>query len=423
MSYTKIHDAGIVYKLFRTYDDNLGTHQKGWSINQNLAKTNSFTGDYNPAYKAQIARGYNATTPASGVKYELSPAWFSAIYSSVGRPPAHDGTFTFESYEGYPRLPNLFVIDAEPPASLISSVRNRCIAKFIDTADSVRSSFESGQDLGEMRETIHAIVSPFKSARETVIHYLSKVKKLSLSRTVTKAHLRKAIADSFLEFKFGWNPLASDIAAGITGLGANRDHPDVRQISASARDFYVINPSFSTSAGGGNVNALVTGQCIGEYQVRYKGAIRTGAVQGRIPLLQNLQLDMPHFVPTLWDLIPYSWMVDYFANVGDIIRAASFPRLTVSWGCVTTRRICSYKFNYAWYPDPPFPGFDVATSKPSGSPYASSTVFSRNAFVGSDLVPDFRFQIPLSAKPWENMTAVLSGYVKDIRSIIQHIRR
>jgi hypothetical protein len=422
MSYTKTSASGVSYALYRTYSDFTGLNQSGWSEHFSLSKTDSFTGNYNPAWKAEIRNGSNATTPASGTRYTVEPAWFSAVFSSHGYGPFL-GRFTFESYEGYPSLPNLFLLDTDPPAALISSVRNRCIAKFIEASDQVRSSFEAGQDLGEIRETIHAIISPFKSAREHLIGYMAKVKKLSLQRAITRVHLRKAIADSFLEFKFGWNPLAADVAAGIAGLGGNQGHPDVRQISASARDFYLISANLGDHQIGENFTSHVTGQCIGEYQVRYKGAIRTGAVRGHIPLLQNLQLDMPHFVPTLWDLIPYSWMVDYFANVGEVIKAASFDRSTVSWGNVTTRRICKYQYNYRSDKVVPPLNTTAFLSEPSGSPSGESVTFSRAAFVGSDLVPDFRFQIPLSAKPWENMTAVLSGYVTDIRKIIQHIRR
>jgi hypothetical protein len=414
----------VMFTVYRTYYDEAGgVSQQGWDTYSSLNRLNSFTGVDNPRHRAQIAHGLNATTPASGVQYEVKHAWFSASIRSRGQFALNKELF--ESYEGYPPLPSLFASDTGPPASLASAVRNRCIAKFIEKADAVRSSFESGQDIGEIGETIRSVIHPFKSARELVFNYLAKVKKLSLKRAITKTSLRHAIGDSFLEFKFGWNPLAADIASGISDLTNNQGHPDTRIISASARDFYPISSAIVSSYGHGNIVVPIRGKCTGQYQVRYKGAIRTGAVKGRIPLLQNLQLDMPHFLPTLWDLIPYSWMIDYFANIGDIIKAASFQNANVSWGNVTTRYICNYEYSYGTFKPILNPTVTSYTAlQPSGSPSGTSTSFNRSVFVGSDLMPDFRFQLPLgSAKPWENMTALLSGRILDIRKSILNIRR
>jgi hypothetical protein len=421
MSYTKYRASSVLGSLYHSFYDELnGTSQNNWVYKNALSLTDVFNGTYNPSWKSEIRAGNNAGTPASGSVYSLDPSWFSASWRShrvQGYPYE-----VFESFEGYPQLPALFALDTNPPASLISSVRNRCIAKFLDQADAARSSFEAGQDIGEIRETIHSIISPMKTMRELTLGYLSNVKKLAL-KAKSRPTLHKAISDSFLEYKFGWNPLASDVAAGIVGLTHNDGHVNVQHISASAREFYPINPQFYGTIGSGNVIVTVIGQCTGEYQVRYRGGIRTGAVNGRIPLLQNLQLDMPHFIPTLWDLLPYSWMVDYFANIGECIRAASFQNANVSWGNVTTRRICHYTYSYDWRHDYDPTFLNVTMIKPSGNPTGTSTTFTRDIFVGSDLVPDFRFSIPVSEKPWENMAALLGGRIDSIRKSISQLRR
>jgi hypothetical protein len=52
---------------------------------------------------------------------------------------------------------------------------------------------------------------------------------------------------------------------------------------------------------------------------------------GQISLAQDWQLVPSKFLPTAWDLLPWSWMADFFTNVGDIIRGLSFVSGNLCW--------------------------------------------------------------------------------------------
>jgi hypothetical protein len=43
------------------------------------------------------------------------------------------------------------------------------------------------------------------------------------------------------------------------------------------------------------------------------------------------------FLPAVWEAIPYSFLIDYFTNIGDIIEAVSFPLTGIAWGSITFR--------------------------------------------------------------------------------------
>lgn len=58
-----------------------------------------------------------------------------------------------------------------------------------------------------------------------------------------------------------------------------------------------------------------------KHTVRYRGRIDA---QVDAPVWNNLDLfgfSAKEFVPTLWELLPWSFLVDYFTNVGDILDA------------------------------------------------------------------------------------------------------
>jgi hypothetical protein len=42
------------------------------------------------------------------------------------------------------------------------------------------------------------------------------------------------------------------------------------------------------------------------------------------------------FVPTLWELAPWSFLVDYFVNIGDILSGWSYGRTNLGWSNTTT---------------------------------------------------------------------------------------
>jgi hypothetical protein len=47
--------------------------------------------------------------------------------------------------------------------------------------------------------------------------------------------------------------------------------------------------------------------------------------------LRVFGLSPEEFVPTVWELLPWSFLVDYFTNIGDILEAGATDTSTVAW--------------------------------------------------------------------------------------------
>jgi len=397
--------------------------QSGLSARENISVSDTFAGVKNPRWKQQIRNGQDATTVASGTKYRLGGnGFFSATidyqFGAFGSWPGgrgHTRRFLADGYMGLPVSPFQAV-----PDDVFDSVNNRAISSFIDDCQSHQSSFESGQDIGEIRETIHSLIHPMSALREHVLSYFDILqrKRIGKGRRILPY---KALTSTYLEWTFGWKPLAQDVADAISKLG--RIHPQIERAKGkSTQRFEYFTGSVDLGAGPGlsawmPMRALTDATYSGSFSVRFKGAVRSKAnPDGRVPLVQDLQLDLPHWLPTAWDLLPYSWIVDYFLNIGDIVKAYSFNSSDLIWAVKTSRTFWNVECkNTRWHPD------DVKAlslldrvsinnvSIEGGVFQLSRADFLRSPVSGSDLIPSLRFSLPTnSIKPWLNMGALIA---------------
>lgn len=376
----------------------------------------SLNGFKMPNWRDVVRNGGNATTSCSGTMFRGQPRAFTAwtdLETIAGNTPAihsHHGA----SQYGYPSYTSLFTSDPLPPQSVITEVTNRCIRKFVDQVKSVRSSFEAGQDFGEIKQTIDAVIHPMNSLRKHVLSYFSQVKKLG-KRRGNLVSWDKALSDTYLEWHFGWKPLADDIAAGIADLVVLPTRPKQIPVHASASQVFDGATSSWRPSSTGNPPGYYTvdGQVTrnSTYTLRYKGSVRTGVKDnGQLPLAQALQLTLPDFVPTVWDLLPYSFIVDYFVNIGDILRAGSISFADISYGVKTTRRVVKYVYRCTSI-TPSVGAFEKLTScgYRGGDSTFSKVVFDRSPLTAGDLSMSLEFSIPFRLTPFVNMAAILNS--------------
>jgi hypothetical protein len=418
---TKNRNWSYNFEEFR----NLGNQPLTSFVKGSNSVLNTFTGVDNPLWRSQVKAGVNATTPASGTMVTVNEPGFLNFFGIIAIKPQYGNTETTYQLIGVPQLQFWRSNEVTVPNSVVTEVTNRAIRKFIDVCDQARSSIEFGQDLGEWKETLHGVLHPLQSLREFTFSHLAKVTKLT--RTVKhKASLSKMVADTWLEFKFGWNPLAADVGQGIAALANNKNHVDVQPVRASAKGDFPVFESTDlnhTTLGGGSCH--VRTRVTGSYYYTFRGAIKTGANKGSIGLMQNLQLDLPHFVPTIWDLLPYSWIADYFTNIGDVLRSFSFQSSNLTWGNVTARTEYQYDWTYRFVLDnyDPFFYYVKLADDSSVNPSATVVSFQRSVMSQGSLIPTFAITLPLGSwKPWANMAALLLGRQQEITSIAKTLR-
>jgi len=212
------------------------------------------------------------------------------------------------------------------------SVENTALGNFLVDANQKVSPFKGGVFLGELRETLHMIRHPAESLRRGVSAYLGSARR-TLSRVQRRKAAIKAISDSWLEYSFGWKPLISDIESAVQAYKAFSDRQETVFCIGKASDDFGGTTSSSELAYPQYTWCVATTIATLHADVKYKGVFRVkpnGIQLGtadRILELSGFRLE--EFIPTVWELIPYSWLVDYFTNIGDILNG--MHALSLDW--------------------------------------------------------------------------------------------
>jgi len=303
-----------------------------------------------------------------------------------------------------------------PPASVPNSLKieadNAALSRYIKRINEVHSAFKGGTFLGELRESLHMVLRPGQIFRREIGFYVQDARRFLRKAKGKRLPLRtrhRVLRDTWLEYSFGWKPLMSDVKSGFDALLSLNE--DVNEF-ASGKAGRNVTTSSTQSGSGGTINSSVLSWSYEEsqssdYLVRYFGKANVKTMPGGWRLAsQTFGFRLEEFLPTVWELIPYSFLVDYFTNIGDVIQAYSTLTSSVKWTAKTIRdeRITEwvgFKLNKLGLPQ-----YQIRNElfvPPTFSRSAKNVL--RSNYVGS-LVPQFEFQLPGFGLKWLNIAAL-----------------
>lgn len=351
----------------------------------------SFSGDVVPGWRSKIRLKQNATSIANGFRHDTS-----GFPEGSGEFVHNDGT----------RYSTSGTLHRTPPrASQLSfsygSVNTAARLKFINKYREARTRFQSGVFLGELRETLQMIKRPASAFRSGLDYYYGNVKE-RLRRKSNRKNIQDTVAGTYLEHAYGWNPLCRDIDEGMKALAALplSNYEEIRGFAMeqlptdlAQRDDQLIS----------SVWVKTNFQISGSVSARYIGVV--GAKRAPPTAWEKWGFTPSEILPTIWELIPYSFLVDYFTNIGDVISAASFGNVELSWGCQTLRgERAVYSGGSTVYSR----SASVKGSGSGGSYSDRFTSFSRTHVSNLEAgVSDFRFELPgFGSKKWLNIGAL-----------------
>lgn len=354
----------------------------------------------------QFARGTNHRAVVSFLKYGTSNLW-------------KDVEFTLS---GFPSL-------ARSQAGLTATVsadknkaRAKAVKAFYKVVKDFNQSFDGGVALAELRETLHMLRNPGANLKrlfaEDYVGPLAKRYK-GWRKTNQKQELLRAIRSEYLQQVYGWMPLLSDIDAARETLSRINEEAVTRHKFTVTGYDEASKPSQALNGGG---DAWWWHYGVADEKARWKARFH-GLLERKIDgfdpkalasyRLQQAGLTLSQFVPTLWEWLPWSFLADYFTNIGDILEQSYVDTGAVRW-CEYTELEWQDRVVTVIPNEQAFKSYlDPLTSRLKlWKPGVSSRIVTRKSYfqryADVPAVQDFAFELPGRPQQWTNMLALWS---------------
>jgi len=260
------------------------------------------SGTSNKSWRTQVAEGVDASTNYSRTLYSVKPTRYTCYSESTAYRSDGNGVIC-----GDPLI--LIANDNDLVDQATSRLKNK-LNGYIGNA-------QLAAPLAEAREI-------FRLVRQINSLGLDTVKALLAMKKTRGKSIVKAASDAWLGFGFGVNPMLNDIAKGANAIldYSTRNDNRVRITATATREY--LSGSRPTSTNWSTYEQIAYNLGIGMHSlakhmqgVHYVAGIdlqmRTAASYS---VRDHLGLKVGALPGTLWELTPFSWVVDYAATVG-----------------------------------------------------------------------------------------------------------
>jgi hypothetical protein len=304
--------------------------------------------------------------------------------------------------------------------TLIHQVDRQALTGFHRKLQRARRDVQSLVALGELGETIRMLRSPLATMRRRLSGYVEtvtdRVRRVRYVRGYNprrnEPDLLRVASDSWLEYSFGAAPLYNDIHGLCEALAETMYHrPPRKTVSYTAHGY----TDYTLPGLGGTIDyqgiriqrsKMVRGHTV---VVKYRGSL--GLDQRELGDRFGITSDFrTNVIPTIYELIPYSWLVDYFTNLGAIVDAACTNNGDILWKNRTIVQFSTaYWANCVFSIEGSPPSIYSTTWRersPGSEVYKFLRTVSRESYNGQ-MFPTFSVTIPHRLSQYMNMSAIL----------------
>lgn len=256
------------------------------------------TGTTNPGFQDRILKGVDAGSAYRRVKFDCESGRTEC--STVGT--FYNG-YRFETMYPSP-LPSL-LYNASDVTLDASNKLKRKLREFTGQSNQLTN-------LAELRDLPRTIKGVAGSA--------TKLVKTVLDSNRRGANLKKFASDQWLSWSFGVLPTLAAIDDAVSSVNSYlaRDDHTIRDYGIFAKDW--VSSTTSTRQGPMGCNYVARGQYKHNLSCKITSGFRFNLKSANdYTMAKHLGFDISSVVPTAYELLPYSWLIDYFTTAGSFI--------------------------------------------------------------------------------------------------------
>lgn len=283
-------------------------------LKRTLQDNNPVIGESNPDYKSEIAKRVDAGTYYYRRKFVVGqPDHY--YYAVCGR---NDPTYKYYAQASAFRGINGLQKFTSFPSDL-AWVDDLALKRLKSKIAGSNSTFKALVPLGELKET--------RALYRTTVETTNKMLKTLLEVKRRPKRVFAAASKAWLQFSFAISPTIADLASATESISAyltREDFGGTYKGSATERTTRSrTNSDLQSFCSMYGLRSDAAGPIRETYTCRYVAGVkfnmRTANNYGLLDFNRSFGLGLGDLIPTAWELVPFSWVVDYFTTTGDVL--------------------------------------------------------------------------------------------------------
>jgi hypothetical protein len=207
-------------------------------------------------------------------------------------------------------------------------------------ANVVPAEMEGLVDMAEWKKTFRLVRHPLSGIQE----YLKKVRRSRRYKRSTARDLGTYVSNEWLRYRYGLTPLALSLQGALNASLAPRMSNRVTARSSQSTSWHTDEYTWNASHLVWNKSIHYTGSVVGH--------CRAGILYDHDFTKNDLYgLSMHQLPAAIWEVIPFSFIVDWFVNVESFIKAVT-PKANVNtlatWTTTEIEETKRFDASYTW---------------------------------------------------------------------------
>lgn len=353
-------------------------------------------------WKACIAAGTSATSVLDG--YKQVHGFAGMTYTHIGSKP---GLKDVKITTGH----NLNAGSAVnyPGAVVNSDADAMAVKNLLGSYISQRNAWRGGNFIAEFAETVHMLAHPLKSIYNRTWSFVGTVGKLKKVYRRDPHRYGRLLGGAWLAYAFGIKPLVDDVADAQAAINKLRDSLGAFDLLPIMGSGYAeaVQHIFTNAAVPNCPYAQFNEDLFSKSFVKYYGYIRARPMNYP-QIAENFGVGFTDILPAVWEAVPWSFLVDYFVNVSEMLDSAKFAFADLAWLNKGTKVALESKSSDIFGPT----SAGVAngyTVNCGGGGSVSKRHWKHRTAVLDIPYPSFHFRIPgIGSTKWANVAALVA---------------